>query len=303
MNDRQAKLQFRLLTFSLCAILIAPLAIYFLNKWGFHIPDGKGEPLSFWLIWELLSIVVTAVVTIIFWIMVFFGKGKGETTATGEAALDGAKGIQGFFATLALALFLIGFVGAGLTAYSKGHLPLQLLYLLTGVLGTVGLEIIILFGIHHRLGVEHQNFKKFRHKTHRHTCAKTVQSKVGERDNFIKYLCFSDIPIAIAFGVLTAFVGSYSVFEVSYSDNEMRGFIAGAVAMQLLYSNLVFWVESFAQTDGGYGLLGRLPRALQPIREMLRPEEDWSADDSIAWAERKLEMIFGGVNGSVDQNN
>ncbi|MCP5129174.1 MAG: hypothetical protein H6985_06285 [Pseudomonadales bacterium] len=279
--------RFRILTLALFTILAALFIFPVLIDCGLAPKDGKGNTLTFWLLWELLSIVVTFAVTIAFWYSIFWGGSDG-------AAMDGAKGNSGFLGTIALLFFMFGFGGAAFIAYFKGALGYQVLCLFVGVAATVLLQILALRGIHERLGNEHQKFRGYGadQATQKKECAELVRHKLGERDNLAKYLCFSDMPIAFAFFILVIFVWGYSAFGYIEDETVMRTFVAGAVAVQLLYSNLVFWLESYAQTDSGYQFLGRLPPSLHAIRAMLRPEEDLSSGDVVSWVDAELQRIF-----------
>lgn len=279
--------RFLILSGALLLILLALAIFPILNQYGWTPPDGKGDPLSFWLLWELLSIIVTLAVTIAFWYSIFWGGSDG-------AAMDGAKGNSGFLGTIALLCFMLGFGGAAYIAYFKGALAYQILCLFVGVVATVLLQFLALRGIHERLDSEHTKFREYStdQAEQKKKCAELVRHKLGERDNLAKYLCFSDLPIAFAFFILVLFVWGYSGFGYIEDENAMRTFVAGAVAVQLLYSNLVFWLESYAQTDAGYQRLGRLPLWLHAIRAMLRPEEDLSSGDVVGWADAELKRIF-----------
>jgi hypothetical protein len=74
----------------------------------------------------------------------------------------------------------------------------------------------------------------------------------------------------------------------------LRSFIAGAVAIQLLYSNFVFWLEAFADTPKGHACLGRLPTWLRSIRHMLHPAGHLTSNDTVnvKWAKDVLEQLF-----------
>lgn len=289
--------QFWLLTIALLAVLIA---------WGLHaglyaagmpLKDQAGNIVPFWKVWEVSSVGVTAIITIVFWITFISGQNKEQ-----ESAFQGAQVRQIGSWILWLAVFFFAFVLAGLFAWFEGYIPLHVQFLALGVLSTVQLGTLAMRSIHSALQDCTKRLANPANDEEKKSIAQQVEDKIRVRDNITKYLCFSDTPIAFAMISLAVFVMSYHYFGQPHEELEMRAFIAGAVALQLLYSNIVYWIESFADTPWGRSWVNSMSPALEPIGRMLRPGHQHDEGmTQVEWAEAELNRLFPAKTRTGDE--
>lgn len=266
-------------------VQIAWMAYAVLSKFGIQITDGIGQPLTFWLLWEIASIAVTLAVTIGFWVSCFMREG-GHSIFEGSGVRYGATG------ALLLLVFGFGFGMAGWCAWTKKSLTLQMFMLAVGVIGTIGLQLLAMASTFNALKARASILSERRSKEQKKMFAEQVRTIIGNRDNVAKFLCFSDLPIAFAILVLALMVTVHDSIGVLFDENQMRSFVAGAVAIQLLYSNFVFWLEALADYPPGHKVLGLLPEWLKPIRQMLHPAGHLPSDASSKWAGAVLQEFL-----------
>ena len=186
---------------------------------------------DFWVVWEAASILVTAGVTRVYWSMYFKGDHayarvmmRPETIARGSLAVTFG------------AIFLIV---AAVAAFLEWHLLLQMLFLVVGVFGPVYLE-------HSVLAAVSESLRNAESKEGNHRAA-AIRDVMSVRDDMLKFLIFSDLPILIAFICILIYVLLHAVFPTGV-DTGLRAFVGGAVAIQLLYSNVVFLVENWTSS-------------------------------------------------------
>jgi len=279
-------IRFWSLTVGLVAVQLAWVAYVVLTMYGIQVEDGTGKPLTFWLLWEMASIAVTLVVTVAFWSSCFMGEGD-------TAVFEGSSVQYAAFGVILLLVFGGGFLGAAWCAWKYLSMTLQVMLLVVGVAGTIGLEALAMASTHRALQTRQQLLLKTA-TSNKGKIASEVRVILGNRDNVTKYLCFSDVPIAFAIGSIALVVIVHDFFRVPFEEEQMRSFIAGAVAVQLLYSNFVFWLEAFADHPKGHARLGRLPTSLRSIRHMLHPAGHLplSATANVKWAKDILEQLF-----------
>lgn len=283
---RPVSIRFWLLTVALVFVQAAWMAYAVLSSFEIQLNDGVGEPLSFWLLWELASIVVTIVVTIAFWVSCFMRE-------DGHSIFEGSSVRYGVFGAVLLFVFAVGFLTAGWCAWSKMNLTLQAWMLVVGVLGTIGLELLAMASTFNALEKRQDELSVDRlPKARRSKIAEEVRTILGNRDNVAKYLCFSDIPIAFAILSLALMVTFQGSVGARYDEGQMRSFIAGAVAVQLLYSNFVFWLEALADYPGGDAFLDSLPNWLKSIRQMLQAARHLPKNATPEWAIVVLGELF-----------
>jgi hypothetical protein len=163
-----------------------------------------------------------------------------------------------------------------------------------GVCGVLKLELLA-------LRATFENLKKIKDRLTGGTIseddAKKISDILNNRDNVSKYLCFGDLPVAFAMLCLALFVACHDLWNPTCDEpqvqSQMRAFVAGAVALQLLYSNFVFWLEAGADTDWGRRRFEKLAVWLRPLRFMfdpgLRKPKNVPLTD---WARQELERLF-----------
>lgn len=290
---RPTAIRFWLLTAALLLVQIAWLGFLLLSIAGVQFRDGVGQPLSFWLLWEMASIGVTVAVTIVFWISCFMRE-DDHSIFEGSSVRYGASG------ALLLLLFGIGFLVAGWCAWEKKSLTLQVCMLALGVLGTIGLELLAMASTFDALKKRASSWTETKEAA-RKGAAWQVRTILGNRDNVAKFLCFSDVPIAFAILSLAAMVAIHDSLGVPFDETAMRSFVAGTVAIQLLYSNFVFWLEALADYPKGHSLLGSLPNWLRSIRHMLHPAGHLPSDATPKWANEVLKQFFPELFASGQQ--
>jgi len=278
--------RFWLLMGGLVGVQIAWVVFAILSLFTSGWQDGSGKAMTCFLFWELASIGATLIVTVVFWGSCFLGKEDGM------AFFDGSPARYPAFAVLCLIVFCNGFVRAAWCAWVRGSLTSQAWWLASGVIGTIAVEVLALVSTVHPLRLRRKSLAQKLGSAEEERMASEVRAIFGNRDNIMKYLCFSDIPIAFAIGVLSFFVITHDSLGVTFDEDQMRSFMAGAVALQLLYSNFVFLLEGLADYPRGYKLLGKLPISLRPIRYMLHPTARLSGHASVGWAKDILERFF-----------
>jgi len=233
-----------------------------------------------------VSIFVTIPATLLFWTSYFVRRGDHIPIFQWSDPKHIAGGVLCVFA------FLVGFVLAGVLAFMKSSLAAQVWFLAMGALGTFILQLLAMRATWSPLETRWNTLQ--RSATGKIPVAKEALQILGNRDNVSKYLCFSDVPIAIAMLVLAFAVTFHPSNEQVYQEAELRSFVAGAVALQLLYSNFVFWLEALADTGRGYQLLGSLPSWLRSIQVTLRPDEEEAlgGQQVVKLARRELGRLF-----------
>lgn len=276
--------RFWALTAGLVGVQLAWVVYVILARLGIHGADGTGKPLTFWLLWELASIAVTGVVTVAFWISCFMGK-------DGTALFEGSSSKYPAFGAILLVVFAVGFLFAAVCAWQHFSVTYQVLWLALGVAATIGLESLAMASTCEALLKRKQQLID-RSVRDKQKIASEVRIILGNRDNVTKYLCFSDVPIAFAILSIALGVLAHDVLNVPFREEEMRPLIAGAVAVQLLYSNFVFWLEAYAERPSGDELLDRLPPALRSVRQMLHPAGRLPIDTNPRWAKEVLTECF-----------
>jgi hypothetical protein len=225
-----------------------------------------------------MSIGVALIVTVVFWISCFIGEGE-------NAIFEGSRVRYGTFAALLLILFFWSFAKAGSLAWNKESVLEQVILLVLGVLCTIALEVLAMASTYEALTTRKGLFERSSNNDEKLNIAREVRIILGNRDNVTKYLCFSDLPIAFAIVSLALMIVFHVGIDTGYDEKQMRAFIAGAIALQLLYSNVVFWLEALADYPWGHRRLGHLPNWLRSIRHMLHPAGHLPSEASIEWVE------------------
>lgn len=276
--------RFVLLTASFILVALAWFVHALLVGFDVTISGTAVSSVPFWKVAEVSSIIVTLLVTVVFWGT--YVTGSDEHTAVLETSGPKDSILWGAW----LLLFCISFIIAGVIALCEGNMIVQVLFLVVGVLTTVKIghkSMWTTFGSLKRCKTTLANSTDATEQTAK---AREVLDKIRARDNISKFLCFSDIPIAFAMVVVFLLVVLWTLVPHE-NEKEMRAFIAGAVALQLLYSNCVYWIEAWADTPKGRKFLNDLSPALETVRRMLVPEEP--PDDKIVdWAKIKLNELF-----------
>ena len=219
---------------------------------------------DFYVVWEVAAILFTIVVTLVYWQKYF---SRGEETAYASVLQGDRKKIGVFLLIIASAATLIT---AGLIAVCialckhsdefalEWMLLLEVGCLAIGVLCLIVSELVI---------VKAAPFAKSdvdKKITDRQTLldtqydgsAKTaIQKELNEllkkradfddiMDDISKVLAFSDAPIGAAFCVIFLLVLAHRLGWTGADSHLLPPFIAGAVALQLLYSNFAFYIEA-----------------------------------------------------------
>ena len=277
-------IRFVLLTGCFIFVALAWFVHALLAMFGVTLFGTAVSSVPFWKVAEVSSIVVTLVVTVAFWYTYIRGYGEHTPVLQGSGPEDTVR----WFGWLGL--FALGFGLAGYIAWIEGNVVAQILCLVLGVLAAVQIGLKAMLTTFGSLKDCKKTLEQLTDKAERETKAREVLDKISARDNISKFLCFSDIPIAFAMFMVFLLV----VFWVFIPDTEkeMRVFIAGAVALQLLYSNSVYWIEAFADTPVGRRWLDRRSPPFQTVRRMLLPEERPDGMAIVDWAERKLNELF-----------
>lgn len=235
------------------AIVLIVLVVDLLIRIFCKSPLGKGyQPLfDFWVVWEVASIAVTAGVTFVYWRMYFAG-GHAYARVMSPATI-----VQGSHAVSFGSLLLIV---AAIAALFETNLSVQMIFLVFGVSGPVYLEHSVLSAIPASL-----TSAKSKTGTDRLDAIRDVMSV---RDDMLKFMMFSDLPILIAFICILFYVVLNAVFPTGVRTEDLRPFVGGAVAIQLLYSNVVFLVENWTPPPGWHA---KVPW-LAYLDEMTQPE-------------------------------
>ena len=247
--------------------------------WGVAV-----RSVPFWKVTEVSSILVTLIVTVAFWGSYIKGS-DGHTAILKGTDPDNTLRWTGW-----LLIFAFGFGMAGYIACIEGSIVLQIIFLVVGVLAAIQIGLKAMRTTFVSLEECKIQLELRKDEKERQTIAREVLDKLNARDNISKFLCFSDIPIAFAMVVVFVLVVCWAF--IADSDEEMRVFIAGAVALQLLYSNSVYWIEAFADTPKGRRWLDRRSPPCQTIKRMLLPEECPDSMTIVNWAVSKLNELF-----------
>lgn len=289
-TSKGTSVRFMLLTGCFVLVALAWIVHAILTK--FDVAFASSVP--FWKVTEVSSIIVTLVVSVAFWITYIIG-GPGHT-----AILKGADPFSPILWFVCLLIFAIGFGVAAYIACTDRNIVVQIISLAMGALAAVQIGRVSMRTTFASLKKCKIQLELIDDEQERKTIAREVVDKINARDNISKFLCFSDIPIAFAMVMVSLLVVLWTF--ILDSDKEMRVFIAGAVALQLLYSNSVYWIEAFADTPRGRGWLDHLSAPFQTVKRMLLPEECPNGMTIVDWAVSKLNELFppNGSDGTIE---
>jgi hypothetical protein len=282
-RSKGTSLRFLLLTRCFVLVALAWIVHAIITKFGVTL-FGFAISVPFWKVTEVSSIVVTLVVSVAFWLTYVKG-GIGHT-----AILKGASPGESIAWFVCLAIFALAFGGAAIIACIEGSIVGQISSLAVGALAAVLIGYIAMRTTFAALRESKKRLQLTEDVPERQRIAREVLDKIDARDNISKFLCFSDIPIAVAMVMVLLLVALW--VNIADSGKEIRIFIAGAVALQLLYSNSVYWIEAFADTPRGREWLKHRSPPFQTVTRMLVPEELPDGMTEIERAEAQLKMLF-----------
>lgn len=219
---------------------------------------------DFYVVWEVAAILFTIVVTITYWHKYF---SRGEESAYASVLQGDRKKIGVFLLILASAAALIV---AGLLAVCiargkhsedfafEAMLLLETGCLAIGVLCLIASELMIVKAapiakakVDEEIGTQQQLLAALTDDATKATVQRTLDELLKRRadfsdimDDISKVLAFSDAPIGAAFCVIFLLVGAHWLGWTGADNHLLSPFIAGAVALQLLYSNFAFYIEA-----------------------------------------------------------
>lgn len=242
-----------IVTLDLIVRNIGPWRVVYRSWWDFYV------------VWEAASIAFTIVVTPLYWRKYIR---RREATAYADVLLSADN--QKVHVAVLIFLSAVLLIVAGLVAFciainqSRPTFAFEWMLLTEagclalGVLCLVIAELIIVKATPHAKQKADEEIVKKERLLSAQTDAisrSLVQHELDEWrkkradyddifDDIGKVLAFSDAPIGAAFFVIFLLVLAHSFGWTGAEDRLLPPFIAGAVALQLLYSNFVFYIEA-----------------------------------------------------------
>lgn len=226
--------------------------------------DQYGSRWNFYIVWQASAITFTIVLTIFHWLK-YINRGTGSAY-TDVLATDNRKfHVGGLIFLSALALIIAGLIAIYIGLYEdvEGFALEKMLIaevgcLTLGVVFIVWAELKVVKAVPEAKAKADKTIAELEHvlsNLNEPDAIKSTQTELSNwkqkrsdyddiLDDVGKFLAFSDAPIAVAFSVILLVVFSYWLGWSDADVNMLPPFIAGAVALQLLYSNFVFYIEA-----------------------------------------------------------
>lgn len=231
---------------------VGPWQVSYRALWGFYV------------VWELASILFTIVITVFYWRKYI---SRGDKTAYADLLPSDNKKFHVFGLILlsAVSLIIAGLVAVYIALNGRSQkfpvdelLVVEALCLTLGVFLVVIAEIMIIKAapLAKARVTEDITRKEALLSTQTDQSSKDMIQQELEAlkkkradyddisDDIAKALSFSDVPIGAAFFGILALVLAHEFGWTGADSYLLPPFIAGAVALQLLYSNFVFYVEA-----------------------------------------------------------
>lgn len=226
--------------------------------------DQYGSCWHFYVVWQVSAIAFTIVLTIVHWLK-YINRGRGSAY-TDVLATDNRKfHVGGLILLSAIALIIAGAIAICIGLYGdvEGFALEEMLIaevgcLALGVVCIVWAELKVVEAVPKAKAKADEKIAELECVLENLTDTDAIKSTRTDLSNWkqkrsdyddifddvAKFLAFSDAPIAVAFSVILLVVFSYWLGWPDADANMLPPFIAGAVALQLLYSNFVFYIEA-----------------------------------------------------------
>ncbi len=229
------------------------------NTW-----DRYDQLWDFYVVWEASSITFTIILTIFCWFK-YINRGEGAAYTDVLATVNKKIHVLLLIGGSAIALIAAGGLAIVIGLYKDNpKVPIDLFLAVEALCLTLGVVLLVFAELKVIVAVplakieadnEIAELRIVLADLTDEAAMESIQRQLSRwkqkradydeiLDDVGKFLAFSDAPIAVAFFVIFLVVCAHGLGWTLADSDVLPPFIAGAVALQLLYSNFVFYIEA-----------------------------------------------------------